>query len=106
MALAEAPIQKKCIENPIGIMSTVWRKPNQIIQPFQFGHKEPKKTCLWLDWLPDLKPTKIVEPEYMISKSGKKLAKWYYQPSYTPERQQMRNRTFQGVAKAMAEQWG
>lgn len=105
MAIAESPIKKKCIENPVGIMSTRWRKPSQIIQPFQFGHPEPKKTCLWLEWLPDLVPTKLVEPEYFTSKSGKRLAKWYYLPSYTPERQTMRSRTFQGIADAMAAQW-
>lgn len=104
MALANAPIKRICIENPVGVINTLWRKPDQIIQPFQFGHKEPKKTCLWLKNLPLLKPTKIVEPEYMISKSGKRLAKWYYQPSYTKERQQMRNRTFIGIAEAMANQ--
>jgi hypothetical protein len=105
MALAEAPIAKKCIENPVGIMSTRWRKPDQIIQPYQFGHVEPKKTCLWLYWLQPLEPTKIVEPEYFVSKSGKRLASWYYKPSFTPERTKMRNRTFQGIADAMAEQW-
>jgi hypothetical protein len=106
MALAEAPIPKKCIENPVGIMSTRWRKPEQIIQPFQFGHPEPKKTCLWLWWLPSLVSTRIVEPEYFISKSGKRLASWYYKPSFTPERTKLRNRTFQGIADAMADQWG
>jgi len=106
MSLAAANISKICIENPVGIMSTRWRKPNQIIQPFQFGHPEPKKTCLWLKGLSQLEPTKTVEPEYIISKSGKRLAKWYYQPSFTPERQKMRERTFQGIADAMAMQWG
>jgi len=106
MSLANANIPRICIENPVGIMSTRWRKPDQIIQPFQFGHSEPKKTCLWLKGLPLLKPTKIVEPEYRISKSGKKLAKWYYEPSPSPERQKIRNRTFQGIADAFADQWG
>jgi len=99
-------INKVAIENPVGIMSTIWRKPDQIIQPFQFGHKEPKKTCLWLKNLPKLEPTNIVEPEYIVTKSGKRVPKWYYEPSYTKERQLMRERTFQGVADAMAEQWG
>ena len=105
MALVNSPIPKICVENPVGIMSSLYRKPDQIIQPYQFGHCEPKKTCLWLKGLPQLIPTKIVEPEYMTSKSGKRLAKWYHQPSYTPERQQMRNRTFKGIAEAMATQW-
>lgn len=105
MLLANANIKKIAIENPVGVMSTLWRKPDQIIQPYQFGHSEPKKTCLWLKNLPQLQSTNIVEPEYMISKSGKRLAKWYYQPSYTPERTKARSRTFQGIADAMAEQW-
>lgn len=106
MALANADIPMIAIENPVGIMSSTWRKPDQIIQPYQFGHPEPKKTCLWLKGLPVLRPTKIVEPEYFISKSGKRLASWYFKPSNTPERQKMRNITFQGIADAMAEQWG
>ena len=106
MQLADAPIDRICIENPVGIMSTSWRKPDQIIQPYQFGHPEPKKTCLWLKGLPKLQPTKLCEPEYMMTKSGKRLAKWYFQPSNTPDRQRMRNRTFQGIADAMANQWG
>lgn len=105
-SLYNAPIDKIAIENPVGIMSTILRKPDQIVQPFQFGHPEPKKTCLWLKNLPLLVPTEIVEPEYFISKSGKKLASWYFKPSNTPERAKMRNKTFQGIADAMAEQWG
>lgn len=105
MKLVNAPIKHICVENPVGIMSTIYRKPDQIIQPYQFGHKEPKKTCLWLKNLPKLTPTNIVEPEYFTSKSGKRLASWYYKPSYTPERQKMRQRTFIGIANAMADQW-
>ncbi len=106
MRLANAPIPKICIENPVGIMSKEWRKPNQIIQPFQFGHKEPKKTCLWLKNLPKLIPTKIVKPEYFKSKSGKNMANWYYLSKLKgKERQQLRERTFQGIADAMADQW-
>ena len=108
MKLANADIPKICIENPVGIMSTRWRKPDQIIQPYEFGHPEPKKTCLWLKGLPLLKPTKIVEPEYTISKSGKKLATWYYFCDHMSmsERQKIRNRTFSGIAEGMANQWG
>jgi hypothetical protein len=105
MALACAPIKQICIENPVGIMSTLWRKPDQIIQPFYFGHKEPKKTCLWLKNLPTLEHTKHVEPEYFTSKSGKRLATWYYMPSQSPARTKLRNKTFQGIADAMAGQW-
>lgn len=106
MSLVNAPIEKICIENPVGIMSSHWRKPDQIIQPYQFGHKEPKKTCLWLKGLPKLEPTDIVEPEYIKSKSGKRLAKWYFTPSQSDARTKMRETTFQGIAEAMADQWG
>src|SRR3990172_6289888 len=71
MWLTTIPVPKMCIENPVGIMSRIYKKPDQIIQPFQFGHSEPKKTCLWLKGLPLLTPTKIMEPEYIITKSGK-----------------------------------
>ena len=104
--LAQANIPQICVENPVGIISTLWRKPDQIIQPFQFGHKEPKKTCLWLKNLSKLKPTKTVKPEYIISKSGKRLPKWYYTPSQSDNRTKDRERTFTGIAEAMANQWG
>jgi hypothetical protein len=106
MAFARTSIPRVCIENPVGIMSTRWRKPDQIIQPWQYGHPEPKKTCLWLKGLPKLVPTLIVEPEYITSRSGKRMGAWYFLPSQSPERQRMRNRTFQGIADAMADQWG
>lgn len=105
LSLSKSNIPKICIENPVGIMSSTWRKPDQIIQPFQFGHKEPKRTCLWLKNIPKLLPTKIVEPEYVIY-GGKRHPKWYYESSNTPERKKMRERTFQGIAEAMALQWG
>jgi len=106
LSLGNSIIPRVCIENPVGIMSTRWRKPDQIIQPYQFGHTEPKKTCLWLKGLPLLVPTLIVEPEYITSRSGKRMGAWYFLPSQSPERQRMRNRTFQGIADAMADQWG
>ncbi len=107
MLFANANADRICIENPVGVMSSVWRKPDQIIQPYEFGHPEPKKTRLWLKGLQPLKPTKIVDPEYTMSKSGKQMATWYYlSPLRGKERQQMRNKTFQGIADAMAEQWG
>jgi len=87
--------QKVAIENPIGIMSTHHRKPNQIIQPWQFGHGETKAICLWLKGLPRLKPTNIVE--------GRNPRIWYMAPS--PERAKKRSRFFSGIAKAMADQW-
>ncbi len=83
------------IENPIGVMSTYHRKPDQIIQPWQFGHGETKATCLWLKGLPLLKPTNRVE--------GREQRVWKMGPS--PDRAKLRSKTFPGIAKAMAEQW-
>ena len=87
---------KWAIENPIGIMSSVYRKPDQIIQPWQFGHGETKATCLWLRGLPLLEKTNVV--------SGREQRVWKMGPS--SERAKMRSKTFSGVAKAMAAQWG
>jgi hypothetical protein len=84
------------IENPVSIMSTVWRKPDQIIQPWQFGHGETKQTCLWLNGLPPLYPTEIV--------SGREQKVWRMTPG--PERAKLRSKTYPGIAKAMANQWG
>lgn len=107
MKLATAPIEKICIENPLGIMSTRRQKPQQIIQPYQFGHKEAKKTCLRLKWLPSLQHTEICEPEYTTFKSWKKMATRYADARKLPkhERMKLRSKTFQGIADAMAEQW-
>lgn len=103
-------LKKIAVENPVGCMSTEFRKPDQIIQPYQFGHKEQKKTCLWLKNLPLLGPTNIVEPEpYHITKTGKTMPRWY---AYADKSQgqamraEIRSKTFQGIANAMAEQWG
>jgi hypothetical protein len=105
--LHNCKIPKKVIENPVGCMSSILRKPDQIISPNDFGHKEEKKTCLWLEGLPLLVPTNRVEPEpRMILKSGKTMPEWYARPKLGKDRQDMRNRTFQGIANAMAEQWG
>ena len=107
MALANAPIPQIAIENPVGIMSSRWRKPNQTIQPYQFGHDAAKRTCLWLKGLPLLKPTDIVEPTYVTYSSGKRMSKWYADVSGLPsaERTKARSKTFEGIAKAMADQW-
>lgn len=114
MDLANAPIEKIALENPIGIMSTEWRKPDQIIQPWQFGDKAQKSTCLWLKGLPKLKHTNIVEKgeffEFTSKKGEKKrMPMWYYkalQEAKTPaQRRTLRSKTFKGIAKAMAEQW-
>lgn len=102
-------VPKICIENPIGIMSKILRKPDQIIQPWQFGHQASKSTCLWLKGLPKLEPTSIVDRgEFVTYKSGKRMTKWYADAASLPpkERAKVRNKTFQGIADAMANQWG
>jgi len=93
-----------CIENPVGIMSTVWRKPDQIIQPYEFGHPEQKKTCLWLNGLPLLKETKNVKDEMMLLPKNKRERLHYLSPG--PDRAKLRSKTFPGIAEAMAKQWG
>lgn len=90
------------------LMSTVWEKPTQIIQPFMFGEPFEKRTCLWLKNLPKLKPTKIVAPPERIKfKSGKTMPEWYSKLWHLPkeERERERSKTFIGIARAMAEQW-
>jgi hypothetical protein len=94
--LLEAPIERIAMENPIGCFSTYWRKPDQIIQPWQFGHGETKATCLWLKNLPKLLPTNIV--------AGREARVHRMPPG--PNRARDRSKTFQGIAEAMAEQWG
>jgi len=94
--LLNAPIQRIALENPISIISSKIRKPDQIIQPWQFGHGEVKATCLWLKSLPALKPTDIVE--------GRVPRVHYASPG--PDRWKERSRTMQGIAEAMADQWG
>ena len=92
------------IENPVSIMSTIWRKPDQIIHPYQFGHMERKSTCLWLKGLPKLTPTKDVHSEML--RLPKHLSERIHYMTPSPERAKLRSKTFLGIAKAMAEQWG
>jgi hypothetical protein len=116
MEFVNAKCDKIAIENPIGIMSKIYRKPDQIIQPYQFGDKAQKSTCLWLKNLPKLEHTDIVDKgeffEWKDGKTGKlkKQPMWYYKAllnSKTPEqRRTLRSKTFPGIAKAMAVQWG
>ena len=96
MKFVNADCPMIAIENPIGIMSTKYRRPDQIIQPWQFGHGETKATCLWLKGLPLLQPTQVVE--------GRNHRVWRMPPS--KDRAKLRSKTFPGIAKAMAEQWG
>ena len=108
MAFANADCEKIAIENPIGVMSTIYRKPNQIIHPYMFGDPERKGTCLWLKGLPELKPTNIVEPNIITYKNGKGTdSPWHMNTMGLPkeERAKLRSKTFPGIAKAMAEQW-
>ncbi len=109
MLLINADIPKIAVENPVGIMSTVYRKPDQIVQPWMFGEPYQKSTCLFLKNLPNLRPTKIVEHgEMMTYKSGKRMSRWYAELRSLPknEREKMRSRTFKGIADTMANQWG
>lgn len=109
MAFANADCERIAIENPVGIMSSEWRKPNQIINPWQFGDAFEKKTCLWLKCLPELTPTNIVEiPPRKKFDSGKSMPSWYAEAWHLPkeERAKLRSKTFPGIARAMAEQWG
>lgn len=113
--LYEADIPCIAIENPIGSLSSLWRKPDQIVQPWMFGDKASKSTCFWLKGLPKLVPTEIVDKgeffEWTDGKSGKikRQPMWYYKAlseAKTPEqRRTLRSKTFQGMAKAIAKQW-
>ena len=104
--LLDAPIPRIALENPVSIISSHIRKPDQIIQPWMFGHEATKTTCLWLKGLPHLTPTSIVgKGARHITKSGKSLPKWYNLPP-SADRWKIRSATFQGIADAMAAQWG
>ncbi len=122
MRLAHSPIERICIENPVGVMSRVWRKPDQYVHPYYFGQPHAKKTCLWLKNLPELKPTKMVEPEYYTYKNGKRDGLWHVSTIFrkndysqylknlqlpADERSKARARILiKGMDKAMAKQWG
>jgi site-specific DNA-cytosine methylase len=108
MKLANADINKIAIENPPGIMTKAWRKPDQYIQPYWFGHEAQKKLGLWLKNLEPLEKTNLVDRgEIYITKSGKSRGgAWTMKIAPSEERWKERSRTFQGIAEAMAEQWG
>mgnify|MGYP003553600090 CR=1 FL=1 len=104
--LMSANIEKIAIENPVSIISSRIRKPDQIIQPYQFGHEATKTTCLWLKGLPKLQHTNIVgKGSRHVTKSGKSLPTWYNLPP-SPTRWKERSKTFEGIGLAMASQWG
>ena len=119
MSLMESPIDKIALENPIGVLSSLYRKPDQIIQPYYFGDEAQKTTCLWLKNLPPLyhndKPnlfdsnvTHVYKGDDVMTSTGKTFSKWYWETSRGSgkERAMRRSKTFPGIAKAMAEQWG
>lgn len=108
MQFANADCDRIAIENPVCIMSSRWRKPDQYIEPYFFGEPEKKKTGLWLKGLPLLKPTNIVEPIIVHCASGANEPRWHMETMKLPkeERSKARSKTFPGIAKAMAEQWG
>lgn len=113
MMFVNADCERVAIENPVGIMSTEYRKPDQIIQPYMFGDRARKATCLWLKGLPKLEPSDIVSPGGIYGKNysmgasanwaeeGGKILRWN-----DPLTAKIRSRTFPGIARAMAEQWG
>lgn len=104
--LLDAPIPRIALENPVSIISSKIRKPNQIIQPYEYGHEATKTTCLWLKNLPPLMPTNIVgKGKRHVTKSGKSLPEWYNLPP-SADRWKIRSTTFSGIAEAMANQWG
>ena len=109
MEFALSGIPKIAIENPVGCMSTAWRKPDQIIHPYMFGDPARKATCLWLKGLPKLTPTDMVDPVIIHYQNGKGTDNpWHMETMKLPpkERAKARSKTFPGIAKAMAEQWG
>lgn len=107
LKVANSEIPMIAIENPVGIMSTHFRKPNQVIQPYMFGDPVKKTTCLWLKDLPPLLPTEIVSPEITTLSTGAKFSTWDYKISMDRKnRAKLRSKTFPGIAKAMAQQWG
>ena len=108
MRLYNTNIPKVCLENPVGYMSTYFRKPDQYVHPYHFGHPVSKKTGLWLKGLKQLVHTKVVEPEMVVVGNNKRFSAWYHETSCLPlkDRQKARSKTFQGIADAMADQWG
>lgn len=106
--LFNAPIPKIAMENPIGALSTHIGKADQYIQPYEFGHPGTKKTGLWLKGLPFLEPTNIVKPVFKIAKNGKRYNPdhWDNPSSGSEENRMKRSKTYQGIADAMADQWG
>jgi len=108
MDLAAADIPRICIKNPIGCLSTRWRKPDQIIQPFEFGHDASKATCLWLKGLPKLMPTALIDPRIVNGRMrwGNQTDSGQNKLGPSADRWAKRSLTYDGIAEAMAQQWG
>ena len=104
--LLDCDIEKIVLENPVGFISTEIRKPDQYIQPYEHGHKRSKKTGLWLKNLPLLQPTNVVEPEWIYYKNGGRCSPDHYNNAFSKTRRHTRSKTYQGIANAMAKQWG
>lgn len=106
--LLAAPIERIALENPVSVISSRIRKPDQVIQPYQFGHDASKKTCLWLKNLPVLRPTSFVEPRVVNGKDrwGNQTDSGQNVLGPSDDRWKERSKTYEGIAKAMAEQWG
>ena len=106
--LLNAPIARIALENPVSVISSRIRKPDQIITPWQFGHDASKKTCLWLKGLPMLQPTKIIEPRVVDGKKrwGNQTDSGQNKLPPSKDRWKIRSETYRGIAEAMAEQWG
>lgn len=106
--LMQAPILRKCIENPVSVISSRIRKPDQIIHPYQFGHDASKKTCLWLENLPKLIPTQLIEPRVVNGKMrwGNQTDSGQNKLAPSKDRWKVRSETYLGLAQAMAQQWG
>jgi hypothetical protein len=103
MLLAKSDIPRIAIENPVCVMSSLWRKPDQVIQPWMFGHMEQKATCLWLKGIPPLAPTNNVKEQMMQLPKNQRERLHYLPPS--EDRWKLRSETYQGIANAMAAQW-
>lgn len=101
------PVKHVCVENPIGVLSTFWRRPDQTIQPYQFGHDASKATCLWLRGLPPLRPTVFVTPRIANGRNrwGNQTDSGQNKLAPSPDRWMERARTYSGIADAMADQW-
>lgn len=106
--LMQAPIPRKCIENPVSVISSRIRKPDQIVHPYQFGHDASKKTCLWLENLPKLIPTQLIEPRVVNGKMrwGNQTDSGQNKLAPSKDRWKVRSETYMGLAQAMAQQWG